>query len=44
LVVPSSDDFTPEAALGLPFVSSGGQFWAQAPEHALLPFLSFSKR
>ena len=44
LVVPSSEAFTPPLAFGLPLVSSGGQFVAHAPEHALLPFLSFSNR
>ena len=43
--MPSSEDFTPPLAIGLPLVSNGGQFAAYcAPEHALLPFLSFSNR
>jgi hypothetical protein len=44
LVVPSSEALAPVPALGLPLVSSGGQFWAQAPEQVLLPCLSLAKR
>jgi hypothetical protein len=44
LVVPSSEALASGPALGAPLVSSGGQFCAQAPEQALLPFRSFWKR
>src|SRR3954453_20324375 len=44
LVVPSREASAPDAARGLAVAISGGQAAAHAPEQALLPFLSFSKR
>jgi hypothetical protein len=44
LVVPSSDAFTPEPAVGLPWLSNGGQNLGQLALQELFPFLSFIKR
>ena len=43
-IFPSSDCFTPARATGAPWVSSGGQYCAQGPEHALRRLVSFSNR
>jgi hypothetical protein len=40
--VPSSEALTLRPARTLPLVRCGGQYVAQLPEHALLPFLSLA--
>jgi hypothetical protein len=43
-VVPSIDAVTPEPALGLPLVVTGGHSVAHAPKQVLLGPVSFSNR
>jgi hypothetical protein len=43
-VVPGSDDFTLDVAIGSPLVSSGGQNPAHCPEQELRFRMSFSNR
>src|SRR6476619_3419129 len=43
-MLPSREGLAPLVAVGAPLVSNGGQYTRHAPEQALAPRLSFSKR